>query len=287
MSEYQSAERMKMLKKAFSILFVFCILTVESYAQEQIEVLTLGVFHFDFPNLDAVKIKKEEQIDVYSVNFQEEIQCIADRLAQFNPQAIVVEYPIDCQSEIDSIYNAYIMGKHRLSRSEVQQLGFRIAKQCHSKIFCADAWGAPTVAIESLMKNQNSEQYIAFENSFVNTNDSALYFKEQPILKEKGILSELIRLNNLERIKRDMGNYLIGPFKYEFEKGDYTGVDFETGRWFSRNLRIFRNIQRINTQKKERILVIFGAGHMSLLNYLLECSPEYKLLNVNTYLKQP
>ncbi|MCS2306524.1 DUF5694 domain-containing protein [Bacteroides thetaiotaomicron] len=35
----------------------------------------------------------------------------------------------------------------------------------------------------------------------------------------------------------------------------------------------------------KRILVIFGAAHMNLLNYLFECSPEYKLLNVNDYLK--
>ncbi|MCS3161177.1 DUF5694 domain-containing protein [Bacteroides faecis] len=41
-----------------------------------------------------------------------------------------------------------------------------------------------------------------------------------------------------------MGNYLIGHFKYESDKGDYTGTDFESGRWFNRNLRIFRNIQR-------------------------------------------
>ena len=35
----------------------------------------------------------------------------------------------------------------------------------------------------------------------------------------------------------------------------------------------------------KRILVIFGAGHMTILNYLFECSPEYKLLHVNDYLK--
>ncbi len=31
--------------------------------------------------------------------------------------------------------------------------------------------------------------------------------------------------------------------------------------------------------------MIFGAGHMTILNYLFECSPEYKLLHVNDYLK--
>ena len=65
---------------------------------------------------------------------------------------------------------------------------------------------------------------------------------------------------------------------------DYIGVDFETGRWFNRNLRIFRNIQRIETGPSDRILVIFGAGHLNLLNYLFECSPEYRLEEANKYL---
>lgn len=86
-------------------------------------------------------------------------------------------------------------------------------------------------------------------------------------------------------IKKDLGNYLIKHFKYESVKGNYTGTDFESGRWFNRNLRILRNIQRIPDTAGKRILVIFGAGHLNILNYLFECSPEYKLLNINDYLK--
>ena len=33
------------------------------------------------------------------------------------------------------------------------------------------------------------------------------------------------------------------------QEKDFTGVDFETGRWFSRNLKIFRNIQRIERKR--------------------------------------
>ena len=97
-------------------------------------------------------------------------------------------------------------------------------------------------------------------------------------------MAELIELNDPEHIRRSLGNYLIGHFKYEFFSNDYIGVDFETGRWFNRNLRIFRNIQRIETGPSDRILVIFGAGHLNLLNYLFECSPEYRLEEANKYL---
>ncbi|MEP7266457.1 MAG: DUF5694 domain-containing protein, partial [Saprospiraceae bacterium] len=55
--------------------------------------------------------------------------------------------------------------------------------------------------------------------------------------------------------------------------------------WFNRNLRIFRNIQKINAKPTDRILVIFGAGHMNLLNIFFKASPEYKLVERNKYLK--
>lgn len=83
----------------------------------------------------------------------------------------------------------------------------------------------------------------------------------------------------------DLGNYLTGIFKYETKENEFFGPDFVTGWWFNRNLRILRNIQKINAKPTDRILVIFGAGHMNLLNLLFDSSPEYKLVKVNDYLK--
>ncbi len=104
------------------------------------------------------------------------------------------------------------------------------------------------------------------------------------IFKQEGILAELRRLNSPERIKNDLGMYLTSPFKYESREGDFLGVKFETGRWFSRNLKIFRNIQRIPLTSKDRLLVIYGAGHLNLLNIFFEALPEYDLVSTNDYL---
>lgn len=271
------------MNKATLIFIMISMLFIKGYGQ-QTEVLTLGVFHFDFPNLDKVQISKGNQIDVLAPVYQKEIQLIANKLGQFKPDIIVVELPVSMQTKIDSLFHAYVFGSHKLAKNEIQQLGFRIAKICHSKIYCADAWGTYTARLEKLLKDESSEEYQAFEKSFVSSPDSSLYFTEEYIFKQKGVLAQLIRLNDPKRIKADLGNYLIGHFKYESTKGDYTGTDFESGRWFNRNLRIFRNIQRVPKSAK-RILVIFGAGHMNILNYLFECSPEYHLHNVNDFLK--
>ncbi|MCL2683011.1 MAG: DUF5694 domain-containing protein [Bacteroidales bacterium] len=246
------------------------------------EVLTLGVFHFNFPNLDVVQIAKEDQIDVLLPEHQKEIELIVEKLLLFQPTIIVIECQPAYQHIIDSLYHQYLLGKHLLRREEIEQIGFRIAKAMGlQKLYCVDEWGNFTENISNLMNNQKSEEFLAFAKSFENNSE---LFNER-LFKTKGILAELVRKNDEKNIKRDLGSYLIGPFKHEFTPYDFTGVDFETGRWFSRNLKIFRNIQRIDTRPEDRILVIYGSGHLSILNYLFECSPEYTLVRTNDFLK--
>ena len=269
------------IKRLF--LFLFVMLVVKIQAQS---VLTLGTFHFTFPNLDAVQFEESKQINVLDSKFQEEINLLVQKLAVFEPTIIVIERPEKMQQKIDSLYDEYLMGRYQLGRSEDQQIGFRLAKILGiKKLYCVDEWGSFNEPILKLMEDDESETYLRFEESFCKNPDSAKIFHQNSVFKIKGIIPELIQLNTEENIKKSLGNYLIGHFKYESEERDFTGVDFETGRWFNRNLKIFRNIQRIQTQVSDRILVIYGAGHLNILNYLFECSPEYKLLRTNDYLE--
>jgi hypothetical protein len=80
--------------------------------------------------------------------------------------------------------------------------------------------------------------------------------------------------------------YLLHPFKYEENPGDFTGVDFETGRWYNRNLRVFRNIQRIPHNSEDRILLIIGREHLNLLNLFFDTSREFELVSPLPYLEK-
>ncbi|EKC58793.1 hypothetical protein LEA_13696, partial [human gut metagenome] len=206
-------------------------------------------------------------------------------LEKFAPTIIVIERPVKMQFETDSLFRRYLADCYDLQRGEDEQIGFRLAKRLGiDRIYCVDEWGKHYDEIDELLRDENSKEYIRFETSFYDYPDSIKRFVPEAVFKEQGIIAELIELNDPEHIRRSLGNYLIGHFKYEFFSNDYIGVDFETGRWFNRNLRIFRNIQRIETGPSDRILVIFGAGHLNLLNYLFECSPEYRLEEANKYL---
>ena len=59
------------------------------------------------------------------------------------------------------------------------------------------------------------------------------------------------------------------------------GADILSIYWYNRNLRIFRKLQEITESSKDRILVIFGNGHASILRHLLESSPEYEFIEFN------
>ena len=251
------------------------------------QVLTLGTFHFNFPNLDAVQTAEEDQIDVLLPEYQKEIELIVEKLLVFQPTIIAIECEPVYQSIIDSLYNQYLLGKYQLRRDEDEQIGFRVAKAMGlRKLYCVDNFGNFTENIVSLLNDEESEEFLFFANSFYNNADSSKVFYRERLFKTKGILAELIQCNDEENIKEDLGTYLIGIFKHEYSPNDYTGVDFETGRWFNRNLRIFRNIQRIESDPSDRILVIFGSAHLNILNWLFDCSPEYTIVKTNDFLRE-
>ncbi|MDP3393727.1 DUF5694 domain-containing protein [Sediminibacterium sp.] len=261
----------------------FSSLTAQS---SKTEVMTLGVFHFNFPNLDVNKINKSDQIDVLEPVFQNEIEDIVNKIARFKPTIVIIERQPSEQPKIDSIFQQYLAGNYQLKRSEEEQIGFRLAKRFGlKKLYCVDEWGNFNNKINQILNGKDSIESKKFEAYFENNPDKPKRFINTTQFKTIGILASLREYNDEINIKRSLGNYLIGLFKYESQEKDFTGVDFETGRWFNRNLKIFRNIQRIEVNSSDKILIIYGAGHLNLLNYFFDCSPEFMRVNTNNFLK--
>ena len=247
--------------------------------------MTLGTFHFAFPNQDIVKIEGDDQIDVLAPEHQDEIKLVVQRISRFNPTMIAIEANPSKQRKIDSIYNSYKNGIHQLSRDEHEQIGFRLARQLQlKKLYCIDDWGRNYSNTDSILSIKEHPLRDQFMGHFYNNPDSSLMYSREHVYNTKGILQELIEANKPEHQVKDLGNYLISIFKFETEEHPYVGTDFTTGWWFNRNLRIFRNLQRIQAKPGDRILVIYGSGHLNLLNLFLEASPEYKLVDTNSFL---
>lgn len=274
-----------MMKMKNILLLSLSLLIIGSLSgqNQKTKIMTLGVFHFAYPNLDAVKTNDQDKICVLEEPYQIEIRAISKAIAEFNPTIISIEQTIDRQPIIDSLYSLYKADKFELRRSEVYQLGFRMGKELNlDRIYCVDDEGKHYKSIEAIFKD--SVRLSKFEDYFLNSGDNK-YKQSMTQKKVSGIIDALYDCNRPEKIKERLALYLLHPFKYEEEPGDFTGVDFETGRWYNRNLRIFRNIQRIPHNSEDRILLIIGSEHLNLLNLFFETSLEFEFVSPLPYLK--
>lgn len=272
------------------------------------QIMSLGVFHFQDRGLDAYK--PQFDIDILSPQRQQEVTDVVERLAHFQPTKIAIERRPDRQADIDQEYRAFLDGAFPLPGDEVYQLGFQLAQRLgHASIHCVDAWGRyyePPLDLEAYAVNrttQGLQHFLAEQFNFDLFRDLTTYTREhgqeglmaqwQTAIQKVGesgdqaktqrTLRETLLLGNREEnIWRSHHPYLVGPFKIGVGK-EYVGVDYVTA-WYSRNLRIFANLQRITEAADERLLLIIGAGHLPILRHCVLGSPEYALVEVQDYL---
>ena len=67
--------------------------------------------------------------------------------------------------------------------------------------------------------------------------------------------------------------------------GDYFGADGFISAWYNRNLRIYSNVARLIRTPEERVLLIIGAGHVPILQQLLQSSPVLQLDSLSGVLR--
>ncbi len=76
--------------KKILVLFVTVFIFNNNFAQqsdisERTKIMTLGVFHFAYPNLDAVKTKEKNKISVLEEPFQSQIIAVCNAISEFKP----------------------------------------------------------------------------------------------------------------------------------------------------------------------------------------------------------
>jgi hypothetical protein len=273
------------------LLIILCgvVIYCSSFGQTnellpQTKIMTLGVFHFAYPNLDAIKTEDKDKISVLDEPYQSEIIAISKAICDYKPTIIAIEATPDEQFKIDSLYSLYKANKFNLGKNEIYQLGFRIGKNLNIPvIFCVNDWGRHYNNIEGLFND--SIRMAKFEEYYLHSPDS-IYRNSGTSKKVSGIINVLYELNEPNNINETLSYYLLNLFKYEEQPGDFIGVDFETGRWFNRNLRIFRNIQRIPHSADDRILLIIGGEHLNLLNLFFDISKEFEFVSPLPYLER-
>lgn len=101
------------------------------------------------------------------------------------------------------------------------------------------------------------------------------------------VLETLLHLNGDAKVAADVGFY--HRLAHFGEPGDWAGADLLTA-WYRRNIRIASNIVALvdsaDTPADERVLVIFGAGHLGWLRRSLTADPTIRLRKLAELVEQ-
>jgi hypothetical protein len=239
-----------------------------------VQVMVLGVFHFANPNADVAQF---QGLDVLTPARQREIRATVAQLARFRPTKIALErVPADADS-INADYRGYRAGTFPLGRSEIHQLGFRLAAELHhDQVYPVDF--PLGMRIDSVMAYAQRHD-TAFARRF-NATVAGVVRLLDGMQREETIGANLRFMNDPANILRAQQPYAdmatVGA-------GDgYVGAR-AVSDWYSRNLHIFANVATI-ARPGDRILLIIGMGHTPILRELVRSHPAMRLVEPLGYL---
>jgi len=239
------------------------------------EILILGTYHMANPGHDIYNMKAD---DVRAPKRQAEIEQLMEVLKKFQPTKIAIEAEVG-NERVAKEYTDYLDGKYTLSPNEIDQIGYRLAKELGMKtIFGVDEEGEfPMQRVTNYAKANGKAQQL--DASMAHFGEEV---KEQDeFLKSHTVLEMLASINSDEHAMRDVGYYYqIVPYG---EPGEYAGPDL-LAKWFKRNIRIYSNIVKLVDSPSERILVIYGAGHLGWLRQDVANDPSVRLRKLSEFI---
>jgi len=240
------------------------------------QVLVLGVYHMSNPGRDIFNTHAD---DVLAPKRQAEIAQLIEVLKRFQPTKIAVEAdPGD--ERVPKSYAEYLAGRHELTRNEIEQIGFRLAKELgHKTVYPADADG--DFPFQRLL-NYGKGSGRAKELDAILGEVGAMAKAGNDYLVSHSVIETLLYMNADERVAEDVGYYYREA--HLSEPGDWAGADLVSD-WFRRNIRIYSNVAQLIDAPNERMLVIFGAGHLGWLRHDFASDPSFRLRKLADFVK--
>ena len=253
------------------------------------KAMVLGVFHFSNPSLDSYKEKYP--LNILEENKQKELDTLLSKIAEYKPTKILVEWNrIKADSITNVRYQNFLKNSFDISdkSNEVYQIGFKLAKKLgHSRIYCSDA-SADWFGVELDWENYDEDAYLKSKGQYDKATryDYESFYELHDSLKTTHSLTQHLRLiNNPEDRLKGHQAYLTNNI-IEGAGDNYLGAD-GVARWYRRNLRIFANAYDLTDfDKEERLLLIYGSGHVWQLRQLFKDSPDFEYFEPNDYLTE-
>lgn len=244
--------------------------------QDLPKVAILGMLHFTSKN-NTVSQKFTE---VKTKKRQAEIKNLIESLKVFNPNKIAVERPYRSEEELNTKYRSYLDGTYELTEEETDQIAFRLARELnHQRLYLA--YSPVQYAFDSTVAFAKRNGQSKLIDSIIE--NAAELAEEYDKIALNGTIQDAVYYLNTEGAiaKNHLGYILLSQIG---DKQNKIGAE-TVGDWYKSNIKIFENIRQLADSNTERVLVLYGQGHLKILNQLIEDSPELELVDINEYLK--
>lgn len=268
------------------LIAVTCFFVANADAQHgdpHADFLFIGSYHMGNPGRD---VHNTEADDVLSEERQREIAEVVRLIERYRPTKVMVEAGTERQDEISTKFAESCKGSRPLTENETEQLGFRIACDMGLKtIYAVDRDElTPIKDVDSINYLKAVERYHQQKQYDANLAiGKAWSDKDQQVL-DRGTVLDMLKHLNSDAWLRDnaMSYYRVGLLGTPDDPVGARWVQY----WFGRNLFIFNTIAR-NTDKGDRVLVIYGAGHGNYLRQLAADSGIYRVHEPISWLSPP
>ena len=242
------------------------------------DVLLLGTMHLNNPGRDMGNMQVD---DVLAPQRQREIEQIADALVRFEPTKVAVEYPVDRQDELAGAFAQYCNDERPLGRSELGQFGFRVARRAGATVHAIDqedVFWDPAVD-DFTARHPELARYV--EHFWSASGEEA--DAESKFLSDHTLGEVLRKKNSASDRHDDLAVYYEHLIPIGIGADDeYPGAEI-LGYWYRRNFKIACNLHAI-AEDGDRFLVVYGAGHIPVLEHIFSLLPGARAVPTLDYL---
>ncbi|MDF7814403.1 DUF5694 domain-containing protein [Hymenobacter sp. YC55] len=282
------------MKRVYLLLLLLCTVTASVAQTKQAELLLIGTFHFHNPGADLAKMKT---FDVMAPKVQTELETITNKINQFAPDKIFVEWSSDDQAGLDELYmqylgenyEEYIKTKYPNPKSrdfylknEIVQLAFRAGKKAKlTKIYALD-YNKTSFPYDSVMKAMKEAQ----QETLIKGIESDLKAVETSFNKkvETSTLTQiLLDFNTKEDLKANKAFY-IDRLNRAGTTSNFAGP-YLVSEWYRRNLYMYSLVQKSVQASDDKVMVLVGAGHAAMMKEFIELDHRFRIQELKTVLK--
>ena len=244
-----------------------------------VPVVYLGSYHMSNPGADQFNLEAD---DVTVPKRQEEIKEVVRMLARFKPTKVAIEAPRG-DSLVQARYQAFLNGELEPRRAEEEQIGFRLAKMMgHDAIYPIDVKLNLDDSEVGKLIQSDPATYGPYLSTLQAAGKGAINIMGEWL--SKGTIRDMLYNMNNPAIENIAHEIYFRSFVPIVQDDNYAGADM-VNTWYQRNLRIFSNLHQISDSPDDRILVVYGQGHVPLLKQFTRDSPYFEVVEVRPFLE--